>query len=145
MRLDHSLQSGLLLLQFLSGIFMLAKGFWLGDPSADFFSMVAKLLDFLHGFVEMSDQGMSPLYLICQTSHVIMTFCKQYHSISSFVGSAQEVTVLGMLHLVVLIVTQHGQCFMCSISNSSIERPPRSSNLDHLANTVDTIGRRPLI
>jgi hypothetical protein len=37
---------------------LLAKGLQFDDPSAGFFSMVAKLSDFLHGFVEILVQGM---------------------------------------------------------------------------------------
>jgi hypothetical protein len=40
---------------------------------------------------------------------------------------------------------QHGQIFSCSVVDSSLERPPQSGNLDHLADMVDTISRKLLI
>jgi hypothetical protein len=58
---------------------------------------------------------------------------------------AQKVPVLGMLHLVIFLVSQHGQGFMCSITDYSLERQPRGGSLNHLAKMEDTIGHRPLI
>jgi hypothetical protein len=40
---------------------------------------------------------------------------------------------------------QYDQSFSCSVSHSSLERPPRSGDLDHLAGAADTINRRLLI
>jgi hypothetical protein len=89
MRLNHCLESGLLLHQLLGGFFvLLAKGLQLGDPSTDFFSMVAQLTDFLHSFIRILCQGTSQLYLIRQASHVVTTFNWQHHNINSFTGSA---------------------------------------------------------
>jgi hypothetical protein len=60
-----------LLLQLLGRFFVLfAKGLQLGDPSAGFFSMVAKLTDLLDGFAEIPVQGTGQLHLIQQISHV---------------------------------------------------------------------------
>jgi hypothetical protein len=44
-----------------------------------------------------------------------------------------------------LIMSQNGQSFLCSISHASLECPPRCGGLNHLADVVNTIGRRPLI
>jgi hypothetical protein len=66
--------------------------------------MVAKLTNFLHGFVEPLVQGTNQLHLIRQASHAVMTFDRQHLSIVFFTGSTQEVLILGMLHLVILIV-----------------------------------------
>jgi hypothetical protein len=88
--------------------------------------MVAKLLDFLHGLVEISGQGTGQIHLISEASYVVMTFSGQYHNISSIVGLAQKVSILGVLHLVIFHMTLRDQSFSCS--------------LNHLSNTVDTIG-----
>jgi hypothetical protein len=40
---------------------------------------------------------------------------------------------------------QYRQRFSCNISYSSLKSPPRSGSLDHLADTVDTIGHRLLV
>jgi hypothetical protein len=40
---------------------------------------------------------------------------------------------LGLLHLVILIMTQCGQSFSCSILHSSLKRPPQGGSLDNLA------------
>jgi hypothetical protein len=143
--LDHSLQVGLPL-QLLSGIFLLlAQGLQLNDPSAGFFSKVAKLLDFLHSFIEISGQSMGQLYLIGKASYVVTTFSRKHHIINSFAGSAWKVSILGVLHLVIYLVMQCGQSFSCNISNSTLERPPWGSNLDHLVDTADIISRKLLI
>jgi hypothetical protein len=55
--------------------------------------MVAKLLDFLHGLVEISNQSMGQLHLVGKASNAIVTFHGQHHSFNSS-GSAREVTVL---------------------------------------------------
>jgi hypothetical protein len=47
--------------------------------------------------------------------------------------------------LVIFFDMQYGHSFSCSISNSSLECPPQGGNLYHLADTMDTIGRRLLI
>jgi hypothetical protein len=65
-----------------------------------------------------------------------------HQSFSSFSGSAWEVAVLRMLHLIILHMSQDGQSFTCSISHSSLERAPRDESLDHLA---ATIGHRHLV
>jgi hypothetical protein len=124
---------------------LLAQGFQLCDPSASLFCMIAQLMDLLHGFVENLGQGTGQLYLIRQASHVVMTFGRQHHSIDSFMGLAQKMLVLGMLHLVVVHMVECGQGFACSIANSTLERPPRGGSLDHLVNTVDMVGHRPLV
>jgi hypothetical protein len=76
---------------------------------------------------------------------MITIFHEQHHIIDSFTGLARKVPILGMLHLVVLVVTQCNQSFTCSISNSSLERPSQGDNLNHLANMADTISRILLI
>jgi hypothetical protein len=67
-----------------------AKGLQLGDPSAGFFSMVAQLSDFLHGFIEISGP-VGQLHLVSQASLVIITYGRQHHSIISFTGSTWDV------------------------------------------------------
>jgi hypothetical protein len=42
-------------------------------------------------------------------------------------------------------MTQYSQRFSCSITDSSLEHPPRSGNLDHLIDIADTISRRLLM
>jgi hypothetical protein len=66
--------------------------------------MVAKLTNVLHGFVELLVQGTGQLHLAWQTSHEVTTFGRQHHIIVFFMGSAREMSVLGMIHLVVLAV-----------------------------------------
>jgi hypothetical protein len=146
MGLNHSLQSDLLHLQLLGGFFvMFPKCLQLGDPSADFLSMVTQPSDFLHGFIEISSQSTSQLHFVSQASLMIMTFGRKHHDISSFTGSTREVAVLGMLHLVILDITQCSQRFMCNISNSSLEHPPQGGSLNHLENTMDMTGHRLLL
>jgi hypothetical protein len=104
--------------------------------------MVAQLSDLLPELVDISDQSTGQLHLVSKASNVITILHRQHYSISSFMGSAQEVAVLGMLHLVILIMMQRGQSFSCGISYSSLECPPRGDSLNHMA---DTISRRLLI
>jgi hypothetical protein len=66
----------------------LARGLQLGGPSVGFFSMVAKLTDFLHGFVEILVQGTGQLHLIRQTSHAVTTILHRLGSGSSGTGNA---------------------------------------------------------
>jgi hypothetical protein len=40
---------------------------------------------------------------------------------------------------------QYGQSFSCNVMDSSLECPPQSDSLDHLADMADTIGLRLLI
>jgi hypothetical protein len=56
--------------------------------------MLSQQLDFLDGFILISDQGMSQLHLISEASHAVVTFSRQYHGFRSFFGSAREVAVL---------------------------------------------------
>jgi hypothetical protein len=49
--------------------------------------MVAKLLDFLHGLIEILGQSMGQLHLINKASYVVMTFSGYHHNLSSFTGS----------------------------------------------------------
>jgi hypothetical protein len=66
--------------------------------------MLSQQLVLLDGFIQISDQGMSQLHLISQTSHAVMISSRQYHNFLSFFSSAQEVAVLRMRHLLI--------CFM---------------------------------
>jgi hypothetical protein len=50
--------------------------------------------------------------------------------------------VLGVLHLIVLLVAQHGQGLVGSISYSSLECQPQGSSFKYLA---DAIGSRLLV
>jgi hypothetical protein len=50
-----------------------------------------------------------------------------------------------MLYLLIRFMSQNSQSFSCSLSHASLERPPRCGSLDHLADAMDMIGRRPLI
>jgi hypothetical protein len=65
---------------------------------------------------------------------------KKYHDISSFMCSAQEVTVLGVLHLIVPIVVYHGQGLAGSISYSRFEHQPQGNNFNYLVGVADVIG-----
>jgi hypothetical protein len=47
-----------------------------------------------------------------------------------------------MLYLVIFFMMKYSQSFSCSISHSSLDRPPRGGSLNHLANMADMIGRR---
>jgi hypothetical protein len=50
-----------------------------------------------------------------------------------------------MLRLIILLVSQDDQGSSCSISHTSLERPPRSDILDHLEDMADLIYCGPLI
>jgi hypothetical protein len=123
---------------------LFAKALQLGDPSVGFFSMVAQLSDFLHGFVKISSQNMGQLHLVGKVLVTIMTFGKQHHN-QHLHGLSSGSSGTRNAPLVVLIVMQHSQGFTCSISNSSLECPPWSGSLDRLVNMADTIGHRLLI
>jgi hypothetical protein len=107
--------------------------------------MVAKMLDFPHDLVKISDQSSGQLHLIGKASYVVTISHGQHHIISSFSGSAQKVAVLRVLHLIFFFVMQYGQSFLCSIPNSFLEHPPQSGSLDHLVDTVKMISCRLLI
>jgi hypothetical protein len=83
---------------------LLAKSLQLCDPSAGFCSLVAELTSILYGLVELLVQGTGQFHLVWQTSHVVTICERQDHNINSFTGSTREVSVLGMLHLIVLLV-----------------------------------------
>jgi hypothetical protein len=107
--------------------------------------MFAQQLDLHDGLIKISNQSTGQLYMVEKASNSVATFLGQHHSFRSFSGSARGVVVLGMLHLVIIVVSQDGQSFLCSISHSSIECPLQYGSLDHLADTVDAIGHRPII
>jgi hypothetical protein len=107
--------------------------------------MVAKLLNFLHDLIKISDQSTGQVHLIGKASYVVTTFSGYHHSINSLTGLAQKVTILLVLHLVIFFVMRYIQCFSCSIVHFSLKRPPRSDSLNHLADTADTISHRLLI
>jgi hypothetical protein len=71
---------------------------------AGFLSVFTQLFDLLHDLVKISNQSMDQLHLVGKASDVVASFRGQHHSISSFSVSAQEVAVLGVLHLIILIV-----------------------------------------
>jgi hypothetical protein len=50
-----------------------------------------------------------------------------------------------MRHLLIRFMPWNSQSFSGCLSLASLGRPPWCRSLDHLANVVDTIGRRPLI
>jgi hypothetical protein len=56
--------------------------------------MLAQLLDLLHGFIDISNQSMGQLYLVVKASDVVTIFPGQHHSIGSFTGLAQKVSIL---------------------------------------------------
>jgi hypothetical protein len=124
---------------------LLAKGLQLSDLSAGFLSMFTQLSNLIYVLVEISDQSTGQLHLLGKASNAVMTFYGQHHSFSSFTGSAQEVAILHMLHLIIHLMMQCDQSFSCSISHSSLKRPPQGGSLDHLADTMDTIDHRLLI
>jgi hypothetical protein len=68
-----------------------------------------------------------------------------HHSFSSFLSAAREVAVLRLLHLSLYFMSQKRQSFLCSLSHASLERSPWCGSLDHMADAVNMIGRRPLI
>jgi hypothetical protein len=83
---------------------LLAKSLLLYDPSVGFCFLVTELTDILHGLVELLVQVMGQLHMVQQTSHVVAISDRQHHNIISFTVSAQEVSVLRMLHLIILLV-----------------------------------------
>jgi hypothetical protein len=70
--------------------------------------MLSQQLDLLDGFIQISDQGMSQLFLISEASHVVMISNRQYHDFRSF-SSAREMVVLRMHHLLIRFMSQHNQ------------------------------------
>jgi hypothetical protein len=68
--------------------------------------MVAKMLDFPHGLVKISDQSSGQLHLIGKASYVVTISRGQHHIIDSFSGSAQKVVALQVLHLIFFFVMQ---------------------------------------
>jgi hypothetical protein len=88
---------------------------------------------------------MGQLHLVGKASNAVAAIHGKHHSFNSFSGSAWEVVVLRMLHLVIFFMMQYGQSFSCNVSHSSLEHPAHSGSLDHLANTVNMIGHRLLI
>jgi hypothetical protein len=50
-----------------------------------------------------------------------------------------------MLHLFICFMSRNSQSFSGSLSNDTLEDPPRCESLDHLADVVDMIDSRPLI
>jgi hypothetical protein len=83
---------------------LLAKSLQLCDPSVNFYFSIVELTDILHCLVVLHVQGTGQLHLVRQTSHVVTISSRQHHSINSFVGTAREVSVLRMLHLIVLLM-----------------------------------------
>jgi hypothetical protein len=71
--------------------------------------MLSQQLDFLDGFIQISDQGMSQLHLISEASHAAVTPNRQYHSFRSISSSAWEVAVLRMCHLLIRLMSQDSQ------------------------------------
>jgi hypothetical protein len=107
--------------------------------------MLPQQFDLLDGFIQISNQGMSQLPLISEASHVVVTSSRQYHSFRSFFGSAREVAVLRMRHMLIRLMSQDSQRFMSYLSHACLERPPRCRSLNRLADAADTIGHRPLV
>jgi hypothetical protein len=50
-----------------------------------------------------------------------------------------------MCHLLICLMSQDSQRFMGCLSHAYLKCPPRCRSLDHLADVVDSISRRPLI
>jgi hypothetical protein len=107
--------------------------------------MLSKQLDLLDGLVKISDQSMSQLHLVGEAPNVVTIPQGHHHGFSSFLDAAREVVVLRMLHLFLCFISQKHQCFMCSLSHASLERPPRCGSLDHVADAVNMISHRPLV
>jgi hypothetical protein len=107
--------------------------------------MLSQQLDLLDGFVQILDQGMSPLHLISEASHVVVTSSGQNYGFRSFFSSAREVAILRMCHSLTRLMTQDGQCFTGRLSHAGLECPPWCRSLDYLADAADMISRRPLV
>jgi hypothetical protein len=50
-----------------------------------------------------------------------------------------------MRHLHIRLMSLDSQSFTGCLSHAYLECPPQCRSLDHLADAVDTIGRRPLV
>jgi hypothetical protein len=107
--------------------------------------MVAKMLDFPHGLVKISDQSSGQLHMIGKASYVVTIPHGQHHNISSFLGSARKVVVLPALHLIIFFMMQYGQSFMCNIPYSSLKCSPRKGTIYHLTDMADMISHRLLV
>jgi hypothetical protein len=99
--------------------------------------MLAQQLDFLDGLVKISNQGLGQLHLVGKASNAVMISHRQHHNFSSCTGSAREVAVLRKLHLIILLMSQDGQSFSCSILHTSLEWPPQYESLDYLVDKED--------
>jgi hypothetical protein len=86
--------------------------------------MPSQQLDLLDGFIQISNQGMTQLHLITETSHVIMIYNMQHHSFCSFFSLAQEVAVLEMRHS--LITSCH---WIAKASRAASLMPPLNVHL----------------
>jgi hypothetical protein len=107
--------------------------------------MLSQQLDILDSFIKIWNQGTSQLHLISEASHAVVTSSRQYHSFRSFFSSAWEVVVLRVRHLLIRLMSHDSQCFTGCLSHACLERPPRCSRLDHLADAADMIGCQPLV
>jgi hypothetical protein len=72
--------------------------------------MLSQQLDLLDDFIRTLDQGTSQFHLISEASHAVVISSGQHHGFRSF-GSAQEVAVLQMRHLLIRFMSQNSQSF----------------------------------
>jgi hypothetical protein len=107
--------------------------------------MLSYQLDLLDGLIKISNQSMSQLHLVGEAPNVVTISYGDHHGFSSFLGIGREGVVLCLLHLFHRFMSQQHQSFSCSLSHTSLERPPRCGSLNHVADAANMIGRRPLV